>query len=237
MLTFVITDTHGSADQLLEQLASIKKYANKEYKIIHLGDAIDRGPKSKECIDILIDLKANRPQDVFLKGNHEDMLLEGKDYWLFNGGFQTLISYNYDKSPNYFDDTEDYDFLQFLPQSHAEFLNDLKLYHTDEQRIYVHAGINPKKSFEDNTKEDLVWIRDEFLYWNGPFSQKATLGGKYIIHGHTPKRKPEITEFRCNLDTGGVFGHSEKFTIGVFNDEQQKPIDIIQVDGLPRSWE
>lgn len=233
MLTFCQTDIHGCFDQLLELDKEIEKYAKgKEYKIINLGDNIDRGPKSKEVIEYLINRKKIRPQDVYLKGNHCDMWIEKSPYWPMNGGIQTIISYNktlpVDYSKSYFEN---------VPQSHLDFLNDLKHYYTDEQRIYVHAGIDPSKSFENNSKNDLLWIRDQFLYWNGPFSQKATLGGKYIVHGHTPRRKPEITEFRCNLDTGGVFGKSDKFTVGVFNDEQQKPIDIIQVDGLPRNWE
>ena len=44
-------------------------------------------------------------------------------------------------------------------------------------------------------EHDLLWIREEFLQSSEDF-------GKYIVHGHTPVRSPELLENRANIDTG-----------------------------------
>ena len=43
--------------------------------------------------------------------------------------------------------------------------------------------------------EDLLWIREEFLRYEGSF-------GKVVVHGHTPVDEPEIRNNRINIDTG-----------------------------------
>ena len=47
--------------------------------------------------------------------------------------------------------------------------------------------------------EDLIWIRDEFL-WDGRDL------GVVVVHGHTPAPQPEVRPNRINVDTGAVFG-------------------------------
>jgi serine/threonine protein phosphatase 1 len=47
----------------------------------------------------------------------------------------------------------------------------------------------------EQKEEDLLWIRDEFLESEERFS-------KYIVHGHTPVRQPDIRPNRINIDTG-----------------------------------
>ena len=68
----VITDIHGNIEGLNAVLNDIR---SKEIDdIICLGDTIDIGPNSKECIDILID---NNIKTIL--GNHELYLLRGTD--------------------------------------------------------------------------------------------------------------------------------------------------------------
>ena len=43
--------------------------------------------------------------------------------------------------------------------------------------------------------DDLLWIRDEFLQYEGDF-------GKIVVHGHTPAPEPEVRVNRINIDTG-----------------------------------
>lgn len=69
----IITDIHGNLEALTAILENIKK--NDFQEIICLGDTINIGPNSKECIDLLIE---NNVKSVL--GNHEIYLLKGTDF-------------------------------------------------------------------------------------------------------------------------------------------------------------
>lgn len=65
----IVGDIHGSLHDLLRILNYIEKV---NYKVIFLGDYVDRGEFSLECITILFALKATSPDRYFLlRGNHE----------------------------------------------------------------------------------------------------------------------------------------------------------------------
>lgn len=65
----VVGDVHGSFHDLLRIL---KYVTEKRCKVLFLGDYIDRGHFSLECITILFVMKVLRPNDFFLiRGNHE----------------------------------------------------------------------------------------------------------------------------------------------------------------------
>lgn len=68
----IISDIHGNKYALESVLNDIKKQSVDE--VICLGDSIDIGPHSRECIDLLID---NDIKSVL--GNHELYLLFGTD--------------------------------------------------------------------------------------------------------------------------------------------------------------
>lgn len=59
----IVGDIHGSLHDLLRILKFIKK---KNSKILFLGDYVDRGNFSLECITILFALKVSYPDDFFL---------------------------------------------------------------------------------------------------------------------------------------------------------------------------
>ena len=89
----VVGDLHGYCVPLIKLLDSI--YLTEEDLMIFIGDYIDRGPESKSVIDKLIQLKSLYSNIIFLKGNHEDMMLGAAgfaavvkdiDTWLSNGG-------------------------------------------------------------------------------------------------------------------------------------------------------
>src|SRR6056297_759206 len=96
-----IGDIHGCFDPIKALIRTIEGYRNEveDIEYIFIGDYIDRGPSTKEVLDFLIDLNA---QKTFLMGNHEHMLLVyykgSKHYqsvgeaWLRknNGGLLTL---------------------------------------------------------------------------------------------------------------------------------------------------
>lgn len=99
---YCIGDIHG-CDELLQQLL-IKIYqdiGNFNGKIIqvYLGDFIDRGSHSKEVIDTLLNSEHPNIESIYLRGNHEQTLLDCWvnplliPSWLSYGGLSALISY------------------------------------------------------------------------------------------------------------------------------------------------
>ena len=91
---FAIGDIHGCFDTL-EELVNNKIQLKKSDKLILLGDYIDRGDKSKEVVEYIIDLQKKGFNILPLMGNHEAMLLDAYDNekntlkWIQNGGSET----------------------------------------------------------------------------------------------------------------------------------------------------
>ena len=170
---------------------------------VFLGDYIDRGPESCQTIDLLIN-RSRRHETIFLKGNHEAIMfdvlkspsqLQG---WKQLGGLQTLASYGVRPALNA-DGAEQAElikeFAHKIPLHQRRFFNSLRLRFVCGDFFFVHAGIRPGIPLAQQKEEDLLWIRDEFLDSEERFS-------KYIVHGHTPVREPDIRSNRINIDTG-----------------------------------
>lgn len=216
MLTFAIGDTHGCSAHLAELLDQCRRFAKgKASKFIFLGDYIDKGIDSRGVIQTVMDLQAaNNPDHVIaIAGNHEELLRhwhidDGIGRWLVNGGGATLRSYGVTSPKD-------------LPPDHLAWLEALPVCHDDGQRFFVHAGIRPGVPFDQQTRDDMLWIRSEFL------NSKAD-HGRLIVHGHTPRRdgKPEIQPNRINLDTGAVF--DRPLTAAVFLDSERMPVEFLQ---------
>jgi serine/threonine protein phosphatase 1 len=191
-----IGDIHGCFDSFKE-LVENKIQLDKNDKLILLGDYIDRGNKSKEVVDFIINLQENDYDIIPVIGNHEFMLLEtfedetNKLKWLQNGGDKTLKSFGIssikDFSPKYLD-----------------FFTNLKSYFSIEDYLFVHAGFNDKimNPFQDNYS--MLW-ESQVEYFNPLLAEKT------IIHGHRPITleycEKQIIENKLviNIDTGCVY--------------------------------
>ena len=176
---------------------------------VFLGDYIDRGPASRQVIDMLID-RGRRYETAFLKGNHEEMLLELlqdpgilRDPGIFStfkqyGGLQTLLSYGLVPSVNPDPDEQQAlikELADKIPDLHRRFFKNLKTAFYSGDFLFVHAGVKPGVPLWKQKAEDLLWIRDEFLSSDKDF-------GKFVVHGHTPVAKPDLRPNRINIDTG-----------------------------------
>ncbi len=204
---YALGDIHGCADLLERAFAAIDADIQREKaeRLLHviLGDYIDRGLESRRTLDLLID-RARHNDVVFLKGNHEDVLLDflrdptRLHDWRQFGGLQTLISYGLRPSLNP-GIREQVDLARALaaalPSDHRLFLEALELSFTCGDFFFAHAGVRPGVVLEAQQQEDLLWIRDEFLNSQLDF-------GKFIIHGHTPVKEPDLRPNRLNIDTG-----------------------------------
>jgi hypothetical protein len=82
-----IGDVHGDLPEfvaLLQQVGLMNEshlWTGGSTTLVQVGDVVDRGPKSRECLDLLMDLERQAPQQngtvVPLLGNHEVMTMMG----------------------------------------------------------------------------------------------------------------------------------------------------------------
>jgi len=192
---FAVGDIHGSFEKLVALMEKIDMDPRTDL-LLFIGDYVDRGPGAYEVVDYLVDLKRRLQHVVFLKGNHEDMMLKylsGHDRftYLMNGGQATLDSYLKRKKPGE---------RHPIPEAHLAFFNALTLYHETRDYIFVHAGIRKKIPLDQQDVNDLLWIRSEFIKSDFDF-------GKRVVFGHTPFRQPLVTPNKIGIDTGAVYGN------------------------------
>jgi calcineurin-like phosphoesterase family protein len=219
---YAVGDVHGRADLLQEVFVKIDRHRDAHpianTHEIMLGDYIDRGPSSSDVIELLS--RRVHGGTICLKGNHESFLLEFLrnptilNAWQHCGGLETLMSYGLQPSTNH--SSEDQECLaaalaERLPAHHYGFLIALPLSFTLGDYFFVHAGVRPGVALAKQRDEDLLWIRKDFLRYEGSF-------GKFVVHGHTPVSEPEIRNNRINIDTGAFA--SGRLTCAVFEDDQ-----------------
>jgi len=70
----LVGDTHGDLDASQQV---VQHYLKKPYRIVFLGDYVDRGDYSEENLQYLLRLKVEHPEDIFLlAGNHEGFMVK-----------------------------------------------------------------------------------------------------------------------------------------------------------------
>lgn len=174
-----------------------------DWRIVYLGDYVDRGPASRGVLEQLVRLTESDPRVIVLAGNHDigflDFLEDPSPFGLFamNGGFETALSYGVE-----IDFTSEAatrrghgELVARMPQRHKAFLAALPFSAGFGDFFFCHAGIRPGVPLEAQSPDDLTWIRRAFLDHEG-------LHPKLVVHGHTPVDAPEIRANRVNLDTG-----------------------------------
>jgi len=204
---YAVGDIHGRRDLLERLMSRIAGHAGdvpRKNALVFLGDYVDRGPQSKAVIDFLLQLDWPGWEIVTLRGNHDQAVIDFVEDpltyrgWRGFGAAETLVSYGV-KAP-IFDDDRAFaaardEFVDKCPPEHMEFLNSLKLSHVAGDYMFVHAGVRPGIALDQQSAEDLMWIRDDFL------SSNAKLD-KVIVHGHSPSEKPVLRRNRIGVDTG-----------------------------------
>jgi serine/threonine protein phosphatase 1 len=195
---FAIGDIHGCPDELAAILKSIAPGPTDT--VVFVGDYVDRGPSARDVIEQLVELQRGTAEIVFLKGNHEDMMLSFLGFpghygesFLFNGGAQTLDSYGISE------DTLERA-IEFLPSTHLDFLRGLATSYHRPPYLFVHAGIQPTRQLEEQAVEDMLWIRQEFIF-------NIHLLAATVVFGHTPMRAVMVDlPYKLGIDTGLVYG-------------------------------
>jgi serine/threonine protein phosphatase 1 len=242
MLYYAIGDIHGCSAQLDRLLETIEAHAaahypERAYRLVLLGDYVDRGPDSAGVLDRAITLADQG--HIVLPGNHEAMfqdMLAHPHYgasqawlWLRTGGAETLQSYGgvYDGAGPIGQA------CRAVPEAHRAFLHRLfdgrPLYHIDREDglFFVHAGVHP---FEPLAAQD-----EEVFLWTRPLAPDSHddprwIEGLRVVHGHTPVKAPVIAQARIGLDTGAVLGGA--LSAGVFVDGMLT--EVLSVPGWDR---
>lgn len=212
---YAIGDVHGRLDLLQAMHGIIGEQLELnpagDWRIIHLGDYVDRGPESKGVIDYLIRRTEEEPRILTLAGNHDvgflQFLNEPDIRGLFAnyGGVETAASYGVDAD---FSDEVKMAFghaalEHAVPARHIRFLENLQRSVEFGDFYFCHAGIRPGVALDAQSPQDLIWIRETFLDY-------PHLHPKVIVHGHTPHSEPEILANRVNIDT--LAYHSGRLT-------------------------
>lgn len=205
---YAIGDVHGRLDLLTRLLAGIDEddaaRGPAATRIVLLGDLVDRGPQSRQVIDLLLtrDWGAQRP--VFLRGNHEEVFqltlggnLEAARFWMRIGGDATMTSYGVSRTLIDSGDTLSLceEFARRVPDEHAVFVHRMIDSLAVGGYCFVHAGLKPGVPLDRQKPEDLRWIRERFLDFEGSH-------GAVVVHGHSISPAVEERYNRIGIDTG-----------------------------------
>lgn len=182
MSVYAVSDMHGC----LKAYQKIKEFIKPGDMVYCLGDCGDRGPEPWETIKAV----ATDLQFIYLKGNHEDMLVNAaKEVFMFdnqpythaqrvlaaNGGMETLEGLMAEENSQGW-----VNYLKDLPYTTC-YLN------TQGQKIFLsHAGVTFWKDDGEEVKfkgEDLLWDRLH-IYDNADLMRDDIT----VVHGHTPMK-------------------------------------------------
>jgi serine/threonine protein phosphatase 1 len=220
-LTFAVGDIHGCLDKLTRLLAACEAHAGgRSVRYVFLGDYIDRGPQSRDVVDLLMRKQAARPGTIVcLRGNHEQMAIDAHaseramPLWLANNGATTLRNYGGGR----------------ISDEHLAWLEALPFCHDDGLRFFVHAGVDLDVPLPRQEPEVMLWMREPFLTHCDEIDR-----GRLIVHGHTPLRtgKPDLRRRRLNLDTAAVMGGP--LSAAAFDDTQAPPLAFLTDGGGER---
>lgn len=209
-MIYAVGDIHGELAKL-ERLLSMLPLEPDD-RLVFVGDYVDRGPDSRGVVDRLIALREERPC-TFLLGNHESMFLayigwqgdryDNAEYYLANGGIETLLSYG----------VRDFDAVERdgldLPDGHEAFFRGLELHHREGDYAFVHAGLGVPELGLDDADEALRRARPEDLLWNRMSGDLRHRLGVTLVYGHSPEPGFGVrwnAPFSIGIDTGAVYG-------------------------------
>ena len=205
---YAVGDIHGRPDLLIKLHEMIQADAatrpEAENIIVYLGDYVDRGHDSRGVLDILCHRPLIGFKSIHLMGNHEDFMVRFLEEpklgppWIINGGNATLLSYGVSMQQIYNEaalkDARNR-LMSRLPPPHWAFLHGLKTHHIEGDFLFVHAGVRPGVPTVEQSAQDMMWIRDDFLNSDAEHDH-------VVVHGHSINPKAEILDNRIGIDTG-----------------------------------
>lgn len=202
---YAIGDIHGCLDHLRAlhtQIADdLARRPVGSAMLIHLGNYIDVGP---EPVGVIALLATGPPiaglPTINLMGDHERTAIDALDGdapsatdWLLSGGDATLRGWEI--APVSSRTT----WRDCIPAEHLAFLRGLALFHQEGDYLFVHAGLRPGVTLRRQDPDDLLRIRQPFLYTEQAFPA-------VVVHGHSTAPAPVLRKNRIGIDTGAATG-------------------------------
>lgn len=208
---YVIGDVHGCVDLLLAAEQRIMSDLQDEALlpfVVMLGDYVDRGPYSAAVLDHLTAPSPQEFERILICGNHDAAFLafisdpENNLGWIEYGGRQTLISYGIE--PDKFIDRGRHGIKELrelmsvvIPDAHKKLLASLPVYLQIGSLLLVHAGVRPGTPLDQQSDDDLMWIRE-------PFLERGPEIPLFVVHGHTPAKQVQFGPRRIGIDTAAL---------------------------------
>ena len=236
---FAIGDVHGQITLFKQMLTN---WNEETQQLLLIGDLGDRGENPKDCF-LLAQSLVEKKDAIYLKGNHEDMLLaflnhpeQNYDLYCLNGGMKTLETFLHPGLDAEYSPTEIVMFLTSRYPTLKPFLESLPLYYEWGRFLFVHAGVDlSKRDWHQTSSEDYVWIRDAF-------HEMKNTTGKIIVFGHTitpflygdnQTTDLWIKDNKIGIDGGAVYGGALH---GVLFNEKELVRDI-KLDNKGYVWD
>lgn len=193
-LFMAVPDLHGHSIATFKAIEMLRAL---QLPVVFLGDYVDRGRSSVKTIDLLIEAKKENPSWIFLRGNHEEMLLETWKTGIIGVDVDTSAAAEYSR-------------LKTFPKGHRDFLESLSYYYESTSLLFVHGGISEDADLpvEEQASEVLLWSYDISPHWKG----------KKIVRGHRLIERPTEFENHISLETG-VFIEGGSLCLSVVSDE------------------
>lgn len=229
-IDYVVSDVHGRADLLLPLLVACFDDAatrNAKARFNFLGDVVDRGPRSRDCLDMVGEIVGKYEGSLYFMGNHEEMALDvllsdtpddiAVERWLGSGGASTLESYCHDLEAAF-------EMMRAIKADHVDLMR-TAAYSCHRGRFFLcHAGIDPGLALSQQNNRTLTGVRADFMDYVGHLES-------VVIHGHTiVGDRPVVTENRVSIDTGAY--RSGRLTACVIDGNGLR---FLQTDGSGRS--
>lgn len=196
---FVMGDIHGEFDLLVNGLDEVC-FDPMQDRLFSVGDLIDRGPKSLECLQLI-----REPWFFAVVGNHEDMMFEevlGRSYcgirtWMMNGG-TWWRKYK-----------DDLNARKLVAEAYRTLPLALQIDHSSGPIGIVHAS--PPGSWTSEglldrlSQSHILW--DRRIIENGDYEYESLLPAplKRLYMGHTPQPEPLRMNGLNWIDTGAVY--------------------------------
>lgn len=193
-------DIHG-CDATAERAIQLAEELNAQ--AIFLGDYVDRGPDSIRVFRLLIEAKNKHPDWVFIRGNHEQMLLDlmNKKYKLSDRGIAMggAAEFNYKQCGNTLRE------WKRLPEKEnkaiKKFVEETVAFYETEDVAFSHAIL---------TQNVLIWneklkryqpdATSDSLIWNYSYQPECP-DYKLFVHGHLPVKDPFMVYNAININT------------------------------------
>ncbi|MCM8764581.1 MAG: serine/threonine protein phosphatase [Candidatus Omnitrophica bacterium] len=206
----MVGDTHGD---LQASRSIIKQYGKKKYHIVFLGDYVDRGEKSRENIDFLLNAQKENSRIILLAGNHEMNAVEPvspSNFWERLSQEETLM--------------------------YSEIFKNFPLAVSGNGFVATHAGLPDLPNIEEWNKIELGdenWIkilwadfRERDGEYLGSLLGRMKLGRDYfervmkiigkniLIRSHDPYAPEKMFNNRClTIFTSASYGKIRKIAI------------------------